>query len=149
MNKICQTNTSFIINLHFVKLTFTKGFNLAILNDFSGHIIVSLISLSQRLINDKILSNIIRKTNKHSLIVVNKCDEYNDDILVHQFYELGIKDIVPISSLNGRLTGDLLDEIQKKLNSMEMKIINNYLNMNIGFQQISSLFNHQFLQSNR
>ena len=66
--------------------------------------------------NDKILANTIRKTNKHSLVVVNKCDEYNDETLIHQFYELGIKDILPISSLNGRLTGDLLDEIQKKLN---------------------------------
>ena len=69
--------------------------------------------------NDKILANSIRKTDKYSLIVVNKCDEHNSDNLVHQFYELGIKDILPISSLNGRLTGDLLDEILKKLNNKQ------------------------------
>ena len=60
--------------------------------------------------NDKILANSVRKTNKFSLIVVNKCDEQNSDNLVNQFYELGIKDILPVSSLNGRLTGDLLDK---------------------------------------
>ena len=67
--------------------------------------------------NDKILAKTIRKTNKYTLIVVNKCDEHKSDNLVHQFYELGIKDILPISSLNGRLTGDLLDKILKKLDT--------------------------------
>ena len=65
--------------------------------------------------NDKILANSIRKSNKQCMIAVNKCDEYNSDSLAHQFHELGIQDILPISSLNGRLTGDLLDEILKKL----------------------------------
>ena len=65
--------------------------------------------------NDKILANSVRKSNKPCLIAVNKCDEYNSDILAHQFHELGIKDVLPISSLNGRLTGNLLDEILKKL----------------------------------
>ena len=65
--------------------------------------------------NDKILANSVRKSNKPCLIAVNKCDEYNSDKLALQFHELGIKDVLPISSLNGRLTGDLLDEILKKL----------------------------------
>ena len=73
--------------------------------------------------NDKILAKTIRKTNKYILIVVNKCDEHKSDNLVHQFYELGIKDILPISSLNGRLTGDLLDEILKKLDTDKHKKI--------------------------
>ena len=71
--------------------------------------------------NDKILAKTIRKTNKYTLIVVNKCDEHKSDNLVHQFYELGIKDILPISSLNGRLTGDLLDKILKKLDTEKKK----------------------------
>ena len=71
--------------------------------------------------NDKILANSVRKTNKYSLIVVNKCDEHSSDNLVTQFYELGMEDILPISSLNGRLTGDLLDEIIKKLNYKKKK----------------------------
>ena len=65
--------------------------------------------------NDKVLANSVRKSNKPCLIAVNKCDEYNSDKLALQFHELGIKDVLPISSLNGRLTGDLLDEILKQL----------------------------------
>ena len=71
--------------------------------------------------NDKILANSVIKTNKYSLIVVNKCDEQNSDNLVNQFYELGIKDILPVSSLNGRLTGDLLDKILKTLSTDKKK----------------------------
>tara|TARA_S200000501_G_scaffold215849_1_gene202553 strand:+ start:483 stop:1799 length:1317 start_codon:yes stop_codon:yes gene_type:complete len=73
--------------------------------------------------NDKTLANSIRKSNKPCLIAVNKCDEYNSDNLAHQFHELGIKDILPISSLNGRLTGDLLDQILEKLKLNDKKII--------------------------
>ena len=65
--------------------------------------------------NDKILANSVRKSNKPCLVAVNKCDEYNSDNLAHQFHELGIKDVLPVSSLTGRLTGNLLDEILKKL----------------------------------
>jgi len=73
--------------------------------------------------NDKILANSVRKSNKPCMVAVNKCDEYNSDNLAHQFHELGIKDILPISSLNGRLTGDLLDEILKKLKINDKQII--------------------------
>ena len=59
--------------------------------------------------NDKILANSVRKSHKPCLIAVNKCDQYESDHLAHQFHELGIKDIIPISSLNGRLTGDYHD----------------------------------------
>ena len=72
--------------------------------------------------NDKILANSVRKSNKPCLVAVNKCDEYNSDNLAHQFHELGIKDVLPISSLNGRLTGDS-DEILKKLNMNDNKTI--------------------------
>ena len=65
--------------------------------------------------NDKILANSVRKSSKPCIVAVNKCDQYDSDHLANQFHELGIKDIIPISSLNGRLTGDLLDEILKKL----------------------------------
>ena len=72
--------------------------------------------------NDKILANSVRKSNKPCMVAVNKCDEFNSDNLAYQFHELGIKDILPISSLNGRLTGDLLDEILKKLKINDKKI---------------------------
>ena len=75
--------------------------------------------------NDKILANSVRKSNKPCMVAVNKCDQYKSDNLAHQFHELGIKDILPISSLNGRLTGDLLDKILKKLEINDKRTIAN------------------------
>jgi len=69
--------------------------------------------------NDKILANTVRKSNKPCVVAVNKCDEYNSDNLAYQFHELGINDVLPLSSLNGRLTGNLLDEILKKLETKD------------------------------
>ncbi len=97
------------------------NFNLAVRtqsNDAVGEadFVILMVDGKQGLMpNDKILANSIRKTNKPCLIAVNKCDEYKSSSLVAEFHELGIEDIMPISSLNGRLTGDLLDEILKKL----------------------------------
>jgi len=75
--------------------------------------------------NDKILANTIRKNNKPCIVAVNKCDEYKTDNLVHQFHEFGLQNIFPISSLNGRLTGNLLDEILNKLNIHNTRAIEN------------------------
>ena len=64
---------------------------------------------------DRTLAKTIRKSEKPYLLVVNKCDDYKTDNLVNQFYEFGLSAPIPISALNGRLTGDLLDEIIKKI----------------------------------
>ena len=64
---------------------------------------------------DRTLAKTIRKSEKPYILVVNKCDGYKTDNLVNQFYEFGLNVPIPISALNGRLTGDLLDEIIKKL----------------------------------
>ena len=75
--------------------------------------------------NDKILADSIRKSNKPCIVAVNKCDEYKTDHLVHPFHEFGFDNILPISSLNGRLTGNLLDEIINKLNIRSLRSVKN------------------------
>ena len=65
--------------------------------------------------SDQTLAQLIRKSNKSYLFVVNKCDGFQTDHLVHQFHEFGLDDPVPISALSGRYTGDLLDLILKQL----------------------------------
>ena len=65
--------------------------------------------------SDKEIANIIRKSNKPQVLVVNKCDNPKMDILEHQFHEFGFDILMPISALNGRLTGDLLDAVTKSL----------------------------------
>ena len=69
--------------------------------------------------SDGALSQVVRKSGKPYLLVVNKCDGYKTDNLIHQFHELGLDPPHPISALNGRLTGDILDEIINKLDLNE------------------------------
>ncbi len=65
--------------------------------------------------SDEALGHFVRKSNKPYLLVVNKCDGYKTDNLAYQFHEFGLDTPIPISALNGRLTGDLLDLILDKL----------------------------------
>lgn len=61
--------------------------------------------------DDKEVAQILRKTNRPVILVVNKIDnqKFNDN--VYDFYELGFGNVVPISSVNGLGIGDLLDEV--------------------------------------
>ena len=69
--------------------------------------------------SDQALAQFVRESGKPYILVVNKCDGYKTDNLIHQFHEFGLDAPMPISALNGRQTGDLLDEILKKLNLTE------------------------------
>ena len=66
--------------------------------------------------SDKALAQFVRESGKPHILAVNKCDGYKTNNLIHQFYEFGLDDPLPISALNGRLTGDLLDVVLEKLN---------------------------------
>lgn len=55
----------------------------------------------------------VRKINKPKLFVVNKIDHSRRESLVHDFHELGIDQIYPVSAESGRGIGDLLDIIVK------------------------------------
>ena len=66
--------------------------------------------------SDQALAQLVRKSSKTYIIVVNKCDGIKSDNLIHQFHELGLVNPIPVSALNGRKTGDLLDLILEKLN---------------------------------
>ena len=72
--------------------------------------------------SDKTLAQFVRQSGKKSIMVVNKCDDLDSNKQIHGFFELGIDPILPVSALNGRLTGDLLDSILRKLNLKEAKI---------------------------
>lgn len=73
--------------------------------------------------SDKVLAQFVRETGKPSILIVNKCDTLKHDNQTHAFFELGIEPIMGISALNGRLTGDLLDEVLVKLHMTEIKPI--------------------------
>lgn len=66
---------------------------------------------------DANIADILRRSKKPVLLVVNKVDTGNKLYDSYQFYSLGLGDPWSISSANGSGTGDLLDELIKKLPS--------------------------------
>ncbi len=61
---------------------------------------------------DEEVARICRKAAKPVFLVVNKCDDpSNEDEKLWEFYSLGIGEPLPLSSLHGHGTGDLLDDI--------------------------------------
>ena len=65
--------------------------------------------------DDREVSNLLRKTKKPLLLVVNKVDHITMQDSIYEFYELGIGDPIAISAANMMGLGDLLEEICKRL----------------------------------
>jgi len=61
------------------------------------------------------VAELLRKSNKPYLIVVNKVDQKNRELDAAEFIRLGLGEPVMVSSLAGRGVGDLLSLIVKKL----------------------------------
>ncbi len=64
---------------------------------------------------DAEIANILRKSKKPVVLAVNKVDTSEKQFGVYEFHGLGLGEPWGISSANGSGTGDLLDEIIKKL----------------------------------
>ena len=65
---------------------------------------------------DEEVANIIRRTGKKVILLVNKIDNpANMPDGFYDFYELGIGDPIPVSALNMLNLGDILDEIVESL----------------------------------
>lgn len=62
---------------------------------------------------DRDIASILRRTKKRVTLAVNKCDNPSFDLSAHEFYQLGLGEPFSISGLNGRSTGDFLDEVIK------------------------------------
>ena len=65
--------------------------------------------------DDRDVSNLLRKTHKPLLLVVNKVDHISMQDTIYEFYELGIGEPIAISAANMMGLGDLLEEICKRL----------------------------------
>lgn len=61
--------------------------------------------------DDRDVANLLRKTGKPVLLVVNKIDYMGLNDQLYEFYELGLGDPIGISSVNMLGFGDLLDQI--------------------------------------
>ena len=64
---------------------------------------------------DEELALLLRKTRKPVVVCVNKIDVFVDNFDSVDFYRLGLGEPIPVSSLHGMNTGDLLDAIVDRL----------------------------------
>lgn len=65
---------------------------------------------------DRRIARELRKSEKPVILAVNKCDtSAADQAAQSEAFGLGFKEVVFVSAANGRGTGDLLDEVSKKL----------------------------------
>lgn len=68
---------------------------------------------------DRDVANLLRRTNKEVILVVNKIDSRKDFDLIYEFYELGIPTVMGVSAEGSLGIGDLLDEIVKNFESID------------------------------
>ena len=65
---------------------------------------------------DQDIAGMLMRSGKPVVLAVNKCDKVGEPPMeLYDFYSLGIGDIVPISSVHGHCTGDLLDTVCENL----------------------------------
>lgn len=66
---------------------------------------------------DQVVANLLRRSEKPIIVVVNKVDNGDRIADATEFYALGLGDYFCISSINGSGTGELLDEVVKHLDA--------------------------------
>lgn len=64
---------------------------------------------------DEQVAELLHRTDKPVLLVVNKVDNAARHLESHEFWSLGFENLFPVSSNSGSGTGDLLDELVKLL----------------------------------
>jgi len=72
---------------------------------------------------DTSVASLLRRIDKKVMLVVNKVDNGERLMDATEFYNLGLGEYFPLSSMNGSGTGELLDEVVKNLPEEEPGII--------------------------
>ena len=63
------------------------------------------------------IAAMLMRSGKPVILAVNKCDKVGEPPLeMYEFYSLGIGEVIPVSSVHGHGTGDLLDAVCAHLN---------------------------------
>ena len=69
---------------------------------------------------DEEVAHMLRRSHKPIILAVNKCDKTGEAPMeLYEFYNLGFDEVLPISSVHGHGTGDLLDAVCAHLNFEE------------------------------
>ncbi len=100
---------------------------------------------------DMEIAKILKKNNKTVLLVANKVDNEKLEDNIHEFYSLGFGEIIGVSAISGRNSGDLLDKIIEYLPQKKRKKKNYSLNLSLlGMPNAGkSTFANAFLGTNR
>ena len=69
---------------------------------------------------DDHVASILRRSKKPTIVVANKDDNNESIYALAEFYSLGLGDPMSISAITGSGTGDLLDEVVKKMPEKDM-----------------------------
>lgn len=69
--------------------------------------------------SDYEIADILRRTDKPVILAVNKADNNTLRLNAAEFYALGLGEPMPLSSLHGMGTGDLLDEVVQAITKLE------------------------------
>lgn len=64
---------------------------------------------------DAEIADLLRRTHKPIILLVNKADNLKREMNVHEFYALGLGEPLTVSALQGLSTGELLDRIVEAL----------------------------------
>ena len=71
--------------------------------------------------NDKVVRNMLRKSNKKVVVAINKVDNKASQENMYDFYELGFDDYVPISAEHNTGIYELLDIVTSDFNKYEVE----------------------------
>ena len=72
---------------------------------------------------DEEVAHMLRRSHKPIILAVNKCDKTGEAPMeLYEFYNLGFDEVMPISSVHGHGTGDLLDAVCAHLDFSETVI---------------------------
>jgi GTPase len=100
-----------------------KQVNLAI---EEANVILFVLDVSEGITeDDKVVANILRRSNKKIFIVSNKVDNFERQGQSGEFYALGLGEPYNISAISGSGTGELLDDVVKALEpDLELEELN-------------------------
>lgn len=68
--------------------------------------------------DDQEVAQMLRRSGKDVILVVNKVERFDDLTDVYEFYTLGMEELIPVSASHGTNTGDLLDAVHAHLENL-------------------------------
>ncbi len=68
--------------------------------------------------DDQEVAQMLRRSGKDVILVVNKVEHFDDLTDVYEFYTLGMDELIPVAASHGTNTGDLLDAVHAHLENL-------------------------------